>query len=83
MRTWCSEHLSPDERWTANASWDNSVRLWDGKAGKFVATLRGHVAAVYQLAWSADSRLLVGASKTSMIRVSFRQWLSDMGHEGV
>jgi len=48
-----------------STSWDNSVRLWDGKTGKFVATLRGHVATVYQLAWSADSRLLVSASKDS------------------
>ena len=46
------------------------MRVWDGRTGKFVATLRGHVAAVYRLAWSADSRLLVSASKDSTLKVS-------------
>ena len=46
------------------------MRVWDGRTGKFVATLRGHIAAVYRLAWSADSRLLVSASKDSTLKVS-------------
>lgn len=37
---------------------------------RFVATLRGHVGAVYRLTWSADSRLLVSASKDSTLKVS-------------
>lgn len=37
--------------------------------GKFVATLRGHVGAVYQLAWSGDSRLLASGSKDSTVKV--------------
>lgn len=36
---------------------------------RFVATLRGHVGAVYRLTWSADSRLLVSASKDSTLKV--------------
>lgn len=32
-------------------------------------TLRGHVAAVYQCAFSADSRLLVTASKDTTLKV--------------
>ncbi|KAF8919507.1 WD-repeat protein [Mucidula mucida] len=61
--------FSPDGRWAASAAWDNSVRLWEGRTGKFVATLRGHVGAVYRLTWSADSRLLVSASKDSTLKV--------------
>ena len=45
------------------------LRLWHGKTGKFVATLRGHVGAVYQLAWSSDSRLLASGSKDSTVKV--------------
>lgn len=36
---------------------------------RYVATLRGHIAPVYRLAWSADSRLLVSASKDSTLKV--------------
>lgn len=46
------------------------MRIWEGKTGKFIATLRGHVGAVYRLAWSADGRLLVSASKDSTLKVS-------------
>ena len=62
--------FSPDGKWAASAAWDNSVRLWEGRTGKFVATLRGHIGAVYRLAWSADSRLLVSASKDTTLKVS-------------
>jgi ribosome assembly protein 4 len=37
--------------------------------GKFISTLRGHVAPVYQCAFSADSRLLVTASKDTTLKV--------------
>ncbi|KAL1445340.1 hypothetical protein MTO96_029240 [Rhipicephalus appendiculatus] len=51
--------FSPDMRLLASASFDKSLKLWDGRTGKFLAALRGHVSCVYQLAWSADSRLIV------------------------
>ena len=61
--------FSPDARLLASASFDKSVRLWDGRTGRFVAVLRGHVQKVYQLAWSADSRLLVSGSSDSTLKV--------------
>ena len=60
--------FSPDGRWVVSASFDKAVKLWDGVRGTFVATLRGHVGPVYQVAWSADSRLLVSASKDSTLK---------------
>jgi len=36
---------------------------------RFIATLRGHVAAVYQCSWSSDSRLLVSSSKDTTLKV--------------
>ena len=36
---------------------------------RYVSTLRGHIAPVYRLTWSADSRLLVSASKDSTVKV--------------
>jgi ribosome assembly protein 4 len=62
-------NFSPDGRTIASASFDKSVKLWDGKTGKFLTNLRGHVGAVYQVCWSSDNRLLVSASKDSTIKV--------------
>lgn len=36
---------------------------------RFITALRGHVGAVYQVCWSADSRLLVSGSKDSTMKV--------------
>ena len=51
------------------SSFDKSVRLWNGKTGKFLARLLGHVQEVYQLAWSADSRILVSGSADSTLKL--------------
>jgi len=61
--------FSPDGRWIASASFDKSIRLWDGRTGKYRHTFRGHVNSVYQICWSADSRLLLSASKDSTVKV--------------
>ena len=61
--------LPVEGQWPALAAWDNSVHVWEGRMGRFVATLRGHVGTVYRLVWSADSRLLISASKYSTLKV--------------
>uniref|UniRef100_A0A0D9XTS9 NLE domain-containing protein n=2 Tax=Leersia perrieri TaxID=77586 RepID=A0A0D9XTS9_9ORYZ len=63
-------YFSPDGQWLASASFDKSVKLWNGITGKFVAAFRGHVADVYQISWSADSRLLLSGSKDSTLKVA-------------
>lgn len=61
--------FSPDGRYFASASFDKSVKLWNGFNGNFVTSLRGHVGRVYQIAWSADSRLLLSCSQDSTLKV--------------
>lgn len=61
--------FSPDGRFIASASFDKSIRLWDGRTGKYLAVFRGHVQNVYMVKWSADSRMFVTASKDSTVKV--------------
>uniref|UniRef100_A0A671LN64 Notchless protein homolog 1 n=1 Tax=Sinocyclocheilus anshuiensis TaxID=1608454 RepID=A0A671LN64_9TELE len=61
--------FSPDTRLIASASFDKSIKIWDGKTGKYLTSLRSHVGPVYQVAWSADSRLLVSGSSDSTLKV--------------
>jgi len=61
--------FSPDGARIASASFDKSVKLWDGFSGAFLASLRAHVGPVYQLAWSADSRLLASASRDATLKL--------------
>jgi ribosome assembly protein 4 len=61
--------FSPCGQYFVSASFDQSIKLWDGTNGKFMHTFRGHVGRVYQVAWSADSRLLVSGSKDTTLKV--------------
>ncbi|EGR31123.1 notchless family protein, putative [Ichthyophthirius multifiliis] len=61
--------FSPDGRFVISASFDKSLKLWDGYTGAFIAHFRGHVNSVYQIAWAADSRLFVSGSKDSTMKV--------------
>lgn len=63
--------FSPDTRIIASASFDKSIKLWDGNTGAFITTLRGHVQAVYMVSWSADSRLLVSGSADSTLKCKY------------
>lgn len=45
------------------------ITLFCCSDGKFINTLRGHVAPVYTCAFSPDSRLLVTASKDTTLKV--------------
>uniref|UniRef100_A0AAY4A8A9 Notchless protein homolog 1 n=1 Tax=Denticeps clupeoides TaxID=299321 RepID=A0AAY4A8A9_9TELE len=61
--------FSPDTRLLASASFDKSIKIWNGITGKYLASLRGHVSSVYQVAWSSDSHLLVSGSSDSTLKV--------------
>lgn len=61
--------FSPDGRLIASASFDKSVRLWNGRTGKVVTKLLGHVQRAFMLSWSADSRLIVSCSADTTLKL--------------
>ncbi|KAJ0266258.1 WD40 repeat-containing protein [Hirschfeldia incana] len=61
--------FSPNGQWIASASFDKSVKLWDGVTGNFITGFRGHVKSVYQISWSADSRMILSCSADSTLKV--------------
>jgi ribosome assembly protein 4 len=60
--------FSPDTFYLASASFDKSIKVWNGHTGVFLFNLRGHVGPVYQIAWSPDSRMLLSGSKDTTLK---------------
>ncbi|KIK39017.1 hypothetical protein CY34DRAFT_808779 [Suillus luteus UH-Slu-Lm8-n1] len=48
---------------------ESSVKIWDAKTGKLVATLKGHTDTVLCLAWTKDGKTLISGSHDSSIRI--------------
>jgi WD40 repeat protein len=61
--------LSPDGKWLATASFDNTVKLWDYAGGKVLHTLKGHTNHVYAVAFSPDGKYLASGSEDKTIRI--------------
>ena len=61
--------FSPNAQYIVSASYDKSLRLWNGVTGEKLSVCRGHIAAVYLISWSLDSRMLVSASKDSTMKI--------------
>jgi WD40 repeat protein len=63
---------SPDTTLIATGGWDHrdecSIKIWDAKTGKLVATLKGHTDTVRCLAWTKDGKILISGSFDSSIR---------------
>jgi len=80
--------FSPSGTHIASCGFDNLIKLWRASDGTFIRNCKGHVAPVYQCAFSADGRLLVSASKDATVKCweveSGRMTASgDLGgHEG-
>ncbi|MBA4189786.1 MAG: hypothetical protein C0467_17515 [Planctomycetaceae bacterium] len=74
---------SPNGRWIATASHDQTVKIWDATTLQLLRTLEGHGSVVWSVAFSPDSHTL--ASGSGDIRIwdveSGRQLHCFRGHE--
>jgi WD40 repeat protein len=64
-----SAAYSPDSRYLASGSIDNTIKIWEVATGKELRTLTGHFSGVYSVVYSPDGRYLASASADNTIKI--------------
>ncbi|WP_125262933.1 hypothetical protein [Streptomyces alboflavus] len=64
-----SAAFSRDGRTLATASWDHSVKLWNVRSHRLLATLTGHTGAVTAVAFSPDGRTLATSGNDRSVKL--------------
>jgi WD40 repeat protein len=61
--------FSPDDRFVATASWDETVRIWNLEPERRVPTLVGHDDLITSVAFSSDGRRVLTGSRDKTARI--------------
>lgn len=72
-----SVSFSPDGRYLASGSSDNTIKLWDVSNGQELQTFEGHSQPVNSISYSPDGRYLASGSRDGTVKL----WDVSNGHE--
>jgi WD40 repeat protein len=60
---------SPDSRYLASASKDQTVQVWEAMTGKLLTTYRGHTAEVWKVSWSPDGKHIASVGEGGVVQI--------------
>jgi ribosome assembly protein 4 len=61
--------FSPSSNWLVSASFDQTIKLWNGFTGHFIAAFLGHTAPIYTCSWSPDNTMVASGSRDGLVKI--------------
>jgi WD40 repeat protein len=61
--------FSPDNKYIATGSWDNTVRVWDAETGNVLHVFSSHSIGPNYLVWSPNGDFIISSSPDSTVCV--------------